>query len=60
MSGNVFEWCWDLYRPGSAARVLRGGSWHNDAGNLRAANRSDFLPATQLYNYGGRLSRSLP
>jgi formylglycine-generating enzyme required for sulfatase activity len=60
MSGNVWEWCWDLYRPGSANRVLRGGSWLSDAGSLRAANRLNLTPAYQGYYNGGRLSRSLP
>jgi formylglycine-generating enzyme required for sulfatase activity len=59
MSGNVFEWCWDLHSPGDAFRVLRGGSWSCDADNLRAAFRYDYAPAYQDYDYGGRLSRSV-
>jgi formylglycine-generating enzyme required for sulfatase activity len=61
MSGNVWEWCWDLHGPGSAYRVLRGGSWGSVADSLRAAYRySGDAPASQFSGYGGRLSRSLP
>ena len=27
LSGNLWEWCEDLFRPGTNWRVLRGGSW---------------------------------
>jgi hypothetical protein len=60
MSGNVWEWCWDLIRPGSAYRVLRGGSWNDGADYLRAAVRFFNTPAFQYSVNGGRLSRSLP
>lgn len=53
MSGNVYEWCEDMYdsdayasaeerdplRRGEGPRVKRGGSWDVDATALRAANR---------------------
>jgi len=59
MSGNVYEWCWDLYSNQSASRVLRGGSWYCFAGHLRAASRNFASPAGQLNGRGGRLSRSI-
>ncbi len=67
MSGNLYEWCndWDsLYTwedavdpigPDSSdvyCRVVRGGSWGNNASHLRSANRY-FVPADYLYYFLG-------
>jgi formylglycine-generating enzyme required for sulfatase activity len=36
-------------------RVLRGGSWNNNASNCRSANRNNDNPDNRNDNYGFRL-----
>jgi formylglycine-generating enzyme required for sulfatase activity len=60
MSGNVWQWCEDVYddhayskhqrnnpvsNSGSTLRVLRGGSWFRDASWVRCAFRGHWEPA---------------
>lgn len=71
MHGNVSEWCQDWYHEtyegaptdGSAwlsggeqsSRVLRGGSWMNDAARLRSAYRAYGTPDYSLNDLGFRV-----
>ena len=72
-SGNVNEWCWDRYAgypagpvtdpTGAAAgalRVLRGGSWLNNARHCRSAFRDGYGPDNRNSRVGLRPARSAP
>ena len=67
MPDNVSEWCWDWYGPyapgeqtnprGASlgkSRVYRGGSWYNDAGYCRIADRNINDPANTYSRIGFR------
>jgi formylglycine-generating enzyme required for sulfatase activity len=73
MAGNAWEWVNDWYdgnyygvSPGSnppgpamgETRVLRGGSWGNDDGYVRSANRNSNGPDGWLDYFGFRCVRS--
>jgi formylglycine-generating enzyme required for sulfatase activity len=70
MSGNVMEWCKDVYNEkayrhhyrnnpqctGSGSyRVIRGGGWNGLPGSVRCAVRGNDTPDDKLYYIGFRL-----
>ena len=67
LAGNVWEWCLNEHEKpdkvataGDASRVLRGGSWYNNAQLLRAAHRFDGPPDVRYYSIGFRVCRVAP
>ena len=73
LSGNVLEWCWDVYAdyakvevtdptgaPTGPDRVLRGGAWLLTEGSARAAYRFGTYPGYRFNFLGFRLSRTIP
>jgi formylglycine-generating enzyme required for sulfatase activity len=70
MHGNVWEWCQDRYGAyptgtvvdptgpdEGAGRVLRGGSWFDDGGDVRSAQRDAYVPGLRSGSLGFRLAR---
>lgn len=66
MSGNVYQWCSDLYAaylPGGGEvgpmdkprRVLRGGSWFKDVQHVRSAARARNTPGSRNADNGFRI-----
>ena len=71
MSGNVEEWCSDLYsetyytkKPisnpkgpdGGLSHVVRGGSYFSEASELSVTRRAAYLPTTRSITLGFRLA----
>ncbi|MEI6150263.1 MAG: SUMF1/EgtB/PvdO family nonheme iron enzyme [bacterium] len=45
------------FRPQGSNRVIRGGSWNNNANNCRVANRNNNWPDNRNNNIGFRAVR---
>jgi formylglycine-generating enzyme required for sulfatase activity len=58
MSGNVWEWCWDMDQSGSAHRI-RGGSWNHHSTNGTVRYRISRSPETRYGVIGFRIARNV-
>jgi formylglycine-generating enzyme len=59
MSGNVWEWCWDMfYVANSENRVVRGGSWYSYANLCTVSVRSSNVATYTYGDIGFRLCRN--
>ena len=55
MSGNVWEWCEDIW---GSSRVVRGGGWCRNAGSARVSYRGGSAPDRRNNRLGFRLASS--
>jgi formylglycine-generating enzyme required for sulfatase activity len=55
MSGNIWEWCWDLK---GTYRHIRSGSWSYPEGNSEVSYRNFNFPINRFPDYGFRIARS--
>jgi formylglycine-generating enzyme required for sulfatase activity len=59
MTGNVYEWCYDLLKSGSRERGIRGSFWNNDASDSRSAFHPGISSGSRESFLGFRISASL-
>ena len=59
MMGNLYEWTSDCWEGACGFRVVRGGSWSEDAAHLRPGARGELTAGTRADFQGFRVSRTL-
>lgn len=56
MTGNVWEWCDNLYSPSSSSRSIRGGGFSNMSDYCEVSYRGYSSPSNRRESYGIRVA----
>ena len=59
MSGNVWEWCWDIDKDSSYDRCGRGGCWYYYSSGCKVVHRHDLYAHDRGSIGGFRLARTI-
>ena len=58
MSGNLWEWCWELRENLETHRINRGGNWYDPERNCFVSFQNDYYVYERHHNIGFRVVRT--
>lgn len=58
MSGNLWEWCWELRENLETHRINRGGNWYDPESNCFVSFQNDYYVYERHHNIGFRVVRT--
>ncbi len=59
MSGNLWEWCWELRENLETHRINRGGNWYDPERNCFVSFQNDYFVYERHHNIGFRVVRTI-